>query len=368
MSDYNGTKPIFKKAGEDDFFKNLHKEVNDKVLSNKSIQYQIILKSLALLVLYFVFYACILVFGNKTPLLFTFYILTGLTMILVFLNGFHDAAHQTIFRKRKYNEWFSYVLELFGSSNFIWKKRHLLLHHPYPNMQHWDVDIKQSKLVRLFTNKPFLNAHRYQHIYMWPLYLCYTLNWILLRDFKDIFGTKNNYLKRVIEIPRHETAKLITAKAFNLFYMLVLPMLVLAQPWYLIVLAFFTMHFLASGFGVLALLSSHVNEDSIFPVPPQDGKMDVTWSMHQIISTQDFSTESDVANFLFGGFNHHVAHHLFPTVAHTYYPEITPIIRRYAQKYNLPYRSYSLHKAIHSHYFLLKNNANEENLFVTGEI
>ena len=361
-------KPVFKKAGNDDFFKRLQKEVSETVLSNKSVQFQIIFKSIFLIFLYFAFYACILIFGNQTQLLFTFYILTGFTMILVFLNGFHDAAHGAIFKKRKHNDWYSYILELFGSRNFIWKKRHLLLHHPYPNMQNWDIDIKQSDIVRIFPSSRWFNIHRYQHYYMWFIYFFYTLNWILIRDFKDIFGTKDNYLKRVVNIPKYEAAKLIGVKLFNFFYMLIVPMLVLSQPWYMVLLAFFVMHISASAFGVLALLSTHVNEDSVFPMPPEDGKMDVTWSMHQITVTQDFSTESELANFLFGGFNHHVAHHLFPTVAHTYYPAITPIIRRYAEEYKLPYKSFPLHKALRSHYFLLKHNAKEENLFVTGEL
>ncbi len=73
------------------------------------------------LVLFFTFYGCILIFGNSLQLLFLFYILTGLTMILVFLNAFHDAAHGAIFKTRRYNEWFTYILELFGCNSFIWK-------------------------------------------------------------------------------------------------------------------------------------------------------------------------------------------------------------------------------------------------------
>ncbi len=364
----NIIKPVFKKAGEDDFFKDLQKEVQERVLNNSKIQYRIIFKSLALVVLYLAFYSCILLFGNQTPLLFTFYILTGFTMILVFLNGFHDAAHGSIFKNRKYNNWFTYILELFGSSNFIWKKRHLLLHHPYPNMQNWDIDMKQSDVVRIFPASRWLNMHRYQHIYMWFLYFFYSLNWIFIRDFKDVFGSRDNYLKRVVNIPKYEAAKLIATKLFNIFYMVAVPMLVLAQPWYIVLLAFLVMHLSASAFGVMALLSTHVNEDSVFPMPPENGRMNITWSMHQITVTQDFCTESSLANFLFGGFNHHVAHHLFPTVAHTYYPAITPIIRKYAEKYNLPYRAFPLHKAIRSHYFLLKKSGKQENLFVTGEL
>jgi linoleoyl-CoA desaturase len=368
MNIYATTKPVFKKAGDDDFFKSLVKEVNEKVLTDKSIQNGIIFKSIALIVLYFAFYSCILIFGNRTSLLFTFYVLSGFTMILVFLNGFHDAAHGAIFKQRKYNDWFCYILEFYGSSNFIWKKRHLLLHHPYPNMQNWDIDIKQSDMVRLFPNSRRFNFHRYQHVYMWILYFFYTLNWILIRDFKDVSQSADNHLKRVVTIPKFEVGKLVLVKLFNFFYLVGIPLLVLHQPWYRVLLAFLVMHLSASAFGVLALLSTHVNEDSIFPAPPDDGKMPVTWSMHQITVTQDFSTESKLANFLFGGFNHHVAHHLFPSVAHVYYPAITPIIRKYADTYRLPYKSFPLYQAIRSHYFLLKHSGQEENLFVSGEL
>ncbi|HMG09252.1 MAG TPA: hypothetical protein VK609_12120 [Mucilaginibacter sp.] len=128
-------KPLFKKAGEDDFFKQLHKEVQTNVLINKNIQLRIIYKSMFFIALYFTFYSCILLFGNRLQLLFLFYILTGLTMILVFFNAFHDAVHGAVFKTRANNEKLTHILELFGSNNYIWKKRHLLLHHPYPNMQ-----------------------------------------------------------------------------------------------------------------------------------------------------------------------------------------------------------------------------------------
>jgi linoleoyl-CoA desaturase len=63
-----------------------------------------------------------------------------------------------------------------------------------------------------------------------------------------------------------------------------------------------------------------------------------------------------------------VAHHLFPTVAHTYYPSITPIIKKYALQYNLPYGSYPLLLALRSHFMLLKKNSRLENLFATGDL
>lgn len=206
--------PIFKRASKDDFFKKMIKEVQEKVLANKNIQRKNIAKALFFLFLFVAFYSCILLFGNNTNLLFLFYFLMGFSMIVVFVNSFHDAAHGAVFFNKKQNRIYCYVLELFGSNSEIWIQRHTLLHHPFPNVQNWDCDIKQSDLVRLFPNSKWYHFHRYQHIYMWFLYPFYTLIWLFSRDFKDFFGTKDNYLKRIYKIPTIEYVKLFVSKAF----------------------------------------------------------------------------------------------------------------------------------------------------------
>lgn len=365
-------RPTYQKAGPDDFFRKLQKEVQDNVLTDTSIQRKNVIKSVGVLVFYFILYACILVFGNNTGLLFLAYIFLGFSTMVLFINAFHDAAHGAVFKNKKLNKRFMYVLELFGSNSYIWSKRHLLLHHPYPNVQNWDTDIKQSDIVHLFPESPILKIHKYQHIYMWFIYPFYTLNWLFNRDFKDFYGTKDNYLKRILRIPKIEYYKLFAAKIFNIFYLIVIPILVLDQPWYLLLLAWLVMHISASMLGVIALISTHVDEDAVFPMPPEDGKMNTTWALHQLTVTKDFSADNKLANFLFGGFTHHVAHHLFPHVAHTYYPKITPIIRRYAEEYGFPYTCYPAYQAIRSHYFLLKKSGVKgglkESIFAHGEI
>ncbi|MEZ4853329.1 fatty acid desaturase [Flavobacterium sp.] len=360
--------PVFKRASKDDFFKKMIKEVQEKVLTNKNIQRKNIYKALFLLFLFCVFYACILLFGNTTKLLFLFYILMGFSMIVLFVNSFHDAAHNAVFFSKKQNRWFCYVLELFGSNSEIWIQRHILLHHPFPNVQNWDCDIKQSDLVRLFPNSKWYHFHKYQHIYMWFLYPFYTLIWLFSRDFKDFFGTKDNYLKRVYTIPKIEYVKLFVSKLFMLFYMLGIPYLVLDQKFSTIFLAWFAMHLCSSVVGVVALISTHVDEEAVFPMPPEDGKMSMTWVEHQLTVTKDFSAGNPIADFLYGGFTHHVAHHLFPTVGHTYYPKITPIIRKYAATYNMPYTCYPVFHAIRSHFRLLKNSGASATIFSHGEL
>lgn len=362
-------RPVYLKPGTDDFFKMLQREVRETVLKNSSLYRLNIIKSIGLLVLFFLFYACILLFGNSTPLLYSFYILCGINMIVLFINAFHDAAHGALFKKPKHNEWFTYALELFGSNHWLWIRRHVGLHHAYPNVPDWDIDIKQSDIIRIFPNSPLFNYHKYQHIYMWFIYPLYSLNWIYIRDFKDFFGKKDNYVKKVVDqIPKKEIYKLFAAKVFNLIYLFFIPMMVLNQPWYVVLGAWFSMHLCGSMLGVVALVSTHVDEDAHFPVTDDEGNLSASWALHQMIVTKDFSTDSKLANFLYGGFTHHVAHHLFPGVGHTYYPYITPIIRRYAQEYDLPYTSYPFYHAVRSHFRMLKNKGVKENILMTGEI
>lgn len=361
-------RPEFLRAGKNDFFRKLNKEVQETVLKDKKLQYKNIYKAIFLLLLFLCCYCSILLFGNHTFWLFTFYILMGLSMILLFVNSFHDASHGALFFTKKQNRTFCYIVDLFGSNSEIWMQRHLLLHHPYPNIQHWDCDIKQSNVVRIFPNSPRFSFHQYQHIYIWFLYPLYTLIWLFIRDFKDFFGTKDNYLKRVYSIPRIEYFKLFFFKALNLFYMLGIPYLVLNQSFTTILLAWLVMHLCSSLFGVVALISTHVDEDSIFPMAPVDGKMNTTWMEHQMSVTRDFNAGHPLFDFLYGGFTHHVAHHLFPTVGHTYYPKITPIIKKYADENHMPYTSRHALNAIKSHFKLLKNSGQKDSILFSSEL
>lgn len=360
--------PKFVRQGKNDVYYTLIKEVQEKVLQDSRLQLKAKRKAFGLLTMYWVFYVCILIFGNHTLSLFIFYVLMGWTMIVLFVNSFHDAAHNALFKTPEANRRFAYVLEFFGTNSHLWIQRHILLHHPYANIPNWDCDIKQSDLVRLFPNVKWYSFHRWQHIYVWFLYPFYTLIWLYYRDFKDFFGTKDNYIKRVHQIPKMEYIKLFAAKALNLFLVLGVPYLVLNHSLTMILAAWFTMHILSSIVGVVALISTHVDEDAVFPMPDEDGQMKTTWMVHQMTVTKDFSAGHPVADFLYGGFTHHVAHHLFPGVSHVFYPKITPIIKDFAQKHNLPYTCYPVWAAIRSHYILLKHRGIQPNLFFDGEL
>src|SRR5690606_37783341 len=96
-----------------------------------------------------------------------------------------------------------------------------------------------------------------------------------------------------------------------------------------------------------------INE-SVFPAFDEDGDIHDYQKNHELAVTIDFAPDSKLATYFFGGFNTHVAHHLFPGICHCHYPAITRIIRETVAEYDLPYKSCTLLQAIRSHFLYLR--------------
>ena len=357
------SKPIYPKNGDEAIFTELRREVKDVVATLETQRRKtIILKAIILPIFYFALYACALLYGNKALVFYSCYFLMGLLLVSIFLNIIHDAVHGTIFKNEKINAAYVYLFDLMGANSFIWKLRHIRFHHNYPNVNGWDTDIEQSSLARIFPTGGFSRLHKYQHIYLPFLYPLYLANWLLIRDFKDFFN-KRKTVRKLIDIPKREYFKLIVFKLAFLFYMIVLPKIILTVSWTTTILAFMIMLFTASIASLMVLLSPHANTESSFPLPNEKNKFEHSWMKHMLITTNDITHDNWFTRFFMGCFNYHVVHHLFPNVNHAYYPEITALLKQKATKYDLPYREYSLLTSLRNHYRLLKNNRQVENIF-----
>ncbi|POY36393.1 fatty acid desaturase [Solitalea longa] len=349
----------FKKEGQNDFYPTLKQRVNNYFEENNLSRYAntaYFVKIIVFIILFFGTYFNLLFNVKSLWAIYLSYVCLGSLVVMIFLNVVHDAAHEAIFKNKRANLVLVHFLEIFGTNNYIWRMRHLESHHIYPNMFGYDVDIKQSKIVRIADNSPYLKFHRFQHLYMPLLYFSYTLNWTLVRDFKDIFDDEMGP-KKGVKHPVVQVLILLGAKLFYFFYMLVLPAMLLPVSFWAVFGAFIAMHVTSSFLALLALISSHVGENAVFPQANEEGKMDHTWSEHQLIVTSDFAPNSKLVTGMMGGFNLHVAHHLFPTVSHIHYPAITKIVKQTAHDFGVNYRSMSLGDAMLSHWKLLKKNS-----------
>ena len=292
----------------------------------------------ALLLTAYVLAAIAVFYSSAAWQLYLCYALMGNLTIFVALNIAHDAAHSTFSSRRWMNDLLLYALDALGANGYIWKLKHVHSHHPHVNIPDMDGDIKQSNLVRIFPNARFLKFHRFQYLYMPVLYAFYTLIWLCIRDFKDFFsGTISG--KPDHQHPRMEYVKLFLGKALFFSRMLLLPYWLLPFSFGQILLGFLFFHVVASYTTMLVLISAHIGEHSVYPAPDADGQLPHSWIRHQLITTTDFATGSWLATQLFGGFNHHVVHHIFPNICHVHYPQITKILIQTCHDFGMPYQS-----------------------------
>ncbi len=347
----------FKNHRQDTFYQKLQQEVN---LALQTDDY--LAKAKRLLWLKLAFYSLIFcgsyvfLLHHPTQSFFSLlinYIILGWSGILLAFNAAHDAAHGTFSRQRWVNQLIYHLtFNLQGVNAYLWKIRHISSHHLFPNVDGCDADIDDNFLIKLSPSKPPLRFHRYQHLYATILYLFYTLHWILIKDFIYLFKKDLANLKD----QRHSIGQILALLGWKIFYfsyMLGLP-IVVGYSASQIFVVFVIMHFVISLFFVWTLIISHLTMETQFHLADDHGVLPYDYATHQLTVSLDYHPTSPLANWIFGGFNSHAAHHLFPNLPHTTYVRVSQIIKTVTTKYNYPYNELPIGQAIVSHYRFLK--------------
>ena len=67
------------------------------------------------------------------------------------------------------------------------------------------------------------------------------------------------------------------------------------------------------------------------------------WGEAQVRASADFCVGHRITDWLMGGMNYQIEHHLFPALANAHYPRLAPIVRRVCTEMEIPYDdTYSL--------------------------
>ncbi|MDZ4808342.1 MAG: fatty acid desaturase [Bacteroidota bacterium] len=313
---------------------------------------QAVIKALVFFGLYISLYVTILTTAMPLWLFLLSWFVMGMFMLFTAMSIVHDAAHNAFSSRKWVNQFLLRFANLVGGDGYMYKYKHTISRHPYTNIHGIDIDLEQSGLVRVTPYTKSKGKHKYQYWYMKVLYPFYILFWVLLRDFKYY------RMERIGPVEAHHHRihwlLLFTSKVFYIFYMLVLPAIILPLPFWQILLGFFLMHVGSGIVAMFALLANHVVEDSLFVVPDADGLIKCSWGEHQLRTTDDYSPDSKIISFMFSGLNHHVAHHLFPNYCHVHYPAITKLVRVTAREFGLRYRYNSITGGLQSHFRLLR--------------
>jgi len=319
---------------------------------------KILVKTILMILVYFVPYGLMLtgVISSLGPVLIC-WVIMGLGMSGIGLVTMHDANHGSFSKYQWVNNFFGSSLYLLGGFPANWKYQHNTLHHGYTNIEGYDDDIAHGGILRFSPHKPLKKAHKYQYIYAWFFYGLMTFSWVTLKDFKQLkkYNNIGPVLRNKVKYKRL-FLKLLISKILYYTFSLALPLILIPLAWYWVLLGFLIMHF--TGGLVLSLIfqSAHVVPTSDYPLPDSNNEMSNNWAVHQLHTTSDFSPCSKLFSWLIGGLNFQVVHHLFPNISHVHYKKLSLIVKKTAEKYQLPYHiNKTFVGALYQHALMLKS-------------
>lgn len=266
----------------------------------------------------------------------------------------HDALHGAYSENSQVNRLLGSIFDLLGANGYMWKIGHNTIHHTYPNIPELDQDLTASPLIRYSSATPLQPIHQYQYIYAFFAYSFATINWLFMKDY-HCFRAHDFGPYKGIQHPRKEVIHLIWTKLLVYTYTIIIPLIVLKVAWWQFVIGFLAMH-LTAGFilGIVFQLA-HIVEGPEFPSPNQEGVMEQSWLIHQMMTASDFAHENRLLSWFVGGLNYQIEHHLFPQVCSVHYPAISAIVREVAEKHQVPYHYHpTFLGAVRSHYAMLK--------------
>lgn len=349
----------YNRENKTDFHRVLQSRVNsyfkEKGIS-KHANTNMILKTIFMIALYLVPFTLMLTMVSNTWMTAFIWVVMGFGMAGIGLSVMHDANHGAYSKNQTINMLLGNLMNIVGGSDVNWRVQHNMLHHTYTNVSGMDEDIDSGLLMRFSPEQQHLKGHRFQFLYAWFLYGMMTIMWVFSKDFKQFSRyRKLGLLKSQGKSESGMLSKLIIFKVAYIAVFLVLPIIFSPVAWWLTVLFFIMMHFVAGLTLACIFQPAHVIPSSDFNAPhPETGVIANDWAASQLLNTANFAPRSKIFSWYVGGLNYQIEHHLFPTICHVHYKHISRIVKETAFEYGLPYYSYqTFTKALAEHAKLL---------------
>ncbi|WP_448519267.1 fatty acid desaturase family protein [Rhodoflexus sp.] len=353
----------FADKGRSAFFATVRKRVDNYFIQNnisKHANAEMILKTVLFLGGFAGFYLLLLLGNFSTPVMLLLAAAIGVFGALIGFNICHDAIHGSYSSNMYVNKALSLVFNIIGANPYVWSISHNIVHHTYTNIAGHDEDIEVAPgLIRLSPEDKLTPIQRYQHLYAFLLYGLASVSWVFRKDFKKFFQEKIGSHKN--RHPKMEYFNLFFYKGVYYFLFIALPLWIMPISFGGWLAGFMVMHISQGLVLGLVFQLAHVVEGTDFPLPDENGNMEESWAAHQMRTTANFARNSRIANFLCGGLNMQIEHHLFPKICHVHYAAIAPIVQQTAKEFDLPYiENETFFSALQSHYRMLRKFGIEE--------
>jgi linoleoyl-CoA desaturase len=251
----------------------------------------------------------------------------------------HTSTHYGTSDKRWVNEALSYLgYPMFlGLSATYWWHKHVVLHHPAPNVVGVDSDADLLPWFAITADEVHassgLRRFYYERLQFWLFPLALGLN-----NFSIQRAGWAHLIQLLRDPKQRKSVHWIDLGALTLHYVIWvgLPLLLWPLP---AVAGFYILRSILLGYAMYAILApGHF---------PAEARRMTDEALHgadffavQTAGTVSFRT-GFLGRFLCSGLEYQVEHHLFPNISHVHYPEVSVAVQEFCAERGLSYRSYS---------------------------
>jgi linoleoyl-CoA desaturase len=262
-------------------------------------------------------------------------VLLGFAAAGIGFNIQHDAGHHAYSNHPSINKLMAMTLDMIGGSSYLWRWKHVVIHHTYVNVTGHDSDLNLGIFGRVTPHQPRFAFHRWQHLYLWPLYGLLAIRWQLVDDFRRLIAGRIGS-HRIRRPTGADLVFLVVGKAIFFAWALGVPSLFHPVS---TVLVHYAIAALVLGTTLAVVFQvAHCVGEAAFPLPSVGaGRIERAWAVHQAETTVDFARPSRVVAWLLGGLNFQIEHHLFPRISHVNYPAISKLVEQTCRDFGVAY-------------------------------
>jgi linoleoyl-CoA desaturase len=262
-------------------------------------------------------------------------VLLGLAAAGIGFNIQHDGGHQAYSDHPWINKLAAMTLDLVGGSSYLWHYKHVVIHHTYVNVTGYDSDLNLGIFGRVTPHQRRLTFHRWQYLYLWPLYGFLAIRWQLVDDFRRLIAGRIGS-HRIRRPTGWDLAFLVAGKVTFFACAFGVPMLL--HPVNVVLIHYVITAVVLGTTLAVVFQVAHCVEEAAFPLPSaRTGRLERAWAVHQTETTVDFARHSRVVAWLLGGLNFQIEHHLFPRISHVNYPAISKLVEQACRDFEVAY-------------------------------
>ena len=299
-----------------------------------------------------------------TPALIGLSVVFGVALAGIAFNIQHDANHGAFARSRAMNRAAAFTLDIMGISSHVWRWKHNVFHHTFPNVEGADTDVDPRIFACFRPSQRRFWFHRYQHVYVWILYGFMVVRWHFLYDFLRLLSGRIG--PHSLPRPRGiDLALFIAGKCC--FFSLTFGLPLVFHPWPTVLLFYATTALTLGWICSLVFQLGHCFSDTSFR--SSDNGATIDWALHQLSTTADFARASTLLTWYLGGLNFQIEHHLFPNLPHVHYQQIAPLVENACRQHGAPYVAHATFvAALRSHWqFLRRMSVDQESTSLGSE-